>query len=224
MKRYEKNIGTINSMEQSLLSKAKVCIVGCGGLGGYIIEMLARLGIGNLTVVDFDIFEESNLNRQIFAQEQNLENKKVEECEKRVHVINREIKVVAVDEKVTKNNAEAILKNHDIVIDALDSISDRMILQDTCEKLGIPLVFGAISQWLGQVGTILPGDKTLNKIYPCNSKNVNELTLGNNAFMPALVGSIQVSETIKILLNKGGTLKGKVLLINLLDNEFKTLL
>lgn len=224
MNRYERNIGIINTEEQGILAKSKVCIVGCGALGGYAMEMLARVGIGYITIVDFDTFEESNLNRQILSQEQNLGVKKVLEGQKRLKAINSETNISAIDERLTKENATTILSNHDIVIDALDSIKDRMILQESCEGLGIPLIFGSVSQWFGQVSTIYPGDNTLNKIFNGAEKKLDKEAMGNISFLPALVASIQVSETLKVLLKKGETLKGKVLLIDLLDNEFKMLI
>ena len=215
--RYKRNIKSLTEEENEKLKDFKVCVVGCGGLGGYIVEMLARLGIGYITVVDGDTFSESNLNRQLICSEQNLGKSKVYECKKRIATVNSEVYINAINKMIDKDNIYDILKHHNIVIDALDNVEDRFILQDACKDLKIVLVHGAISGWYGQVSTIYPGDDTLNYLY--KSKNINN-ELGNPSFIPPNIASIQVSETIKVLLNKGDNLRNKVLLIDLLYNDY----
>jgi len=217
--RYKKNIGILTIEENEKLKDFKICVVGCGGLGGYIVEMLSRLGIGHITVVDGDIFDESNLNRQLFSDENNLGLSKVHIAKKRIETVNHNVYINPINEFLNKENSNNILKNHDIVIDALDNIRVRFILQDICSELKIPLIHGAISGWYGQVTTILPGDDTLNHIYK-NKETELEDKLGNPAFTPATIASIQVSEAIKILLNKGEVLSKKLFFIDLLYNEY----
>ncbi len=115
---------------------------------------------------------------------------------------------------MSNENCERFINGCQIVIDALDSIDDRFILQNSCKNLNIPLVHGAISGWYGQISIIYPGDDTLEHIY--KSKKEIENKLGNHSFTPGLVASIQVSEVIKVLLKKGDILRSKVLLIDLL--------
>lgn len=218
-KRYLRNILTLTPEENEKLKYFKVCIIGCGGLGGYIIEMLSRIGIGNLTVVDMDIFEESNLNRQILSSEENLGYSKALEAKKRINSINSDVKVNVIEDGFNKDNGMDIICDHNVVVDALDNIESRLLLQEYCEKLNIPLVYGAIAGWFGQVCTIMPGDRTLNQIYKDNSIGV-ENKLGNPSFTPANVASIQVSEVIKVLLCKGELLQNQMLVIDLLYNEF----
>lgn len=218
-KRYSRNISTLTPEENEKLKDFKVCIVGCGGLGGYIIEMLARIGIGNLTVVDMDVFDESNLNRQILSCENNLGDSKVFEALKRINSINSDVKVSVVENGFNENNGIDVIRNHHVVVDALDNIQSRLLLQEYCKKLNIPLVHGAIAGWFGQVCTIMPGDDTLNRIYKDNSIGV-EKKLGNPSFTPANIASIQVSQVIKVLLSKGNILKNQMLVIDLLHNEF----
>ncbi|WP_243279199.1 HesA/MoeB/ThiF family protein [Romboutsia sp. 1001713B170131_170501_G6] len=217
-KRYERNIGTLTKSENDKLKDFKVCIVGCGGLGGYVIEMLSRIGIGYLKLVDEDIFDVSNLNRQILCNENNIGQNKVIEAKERIKLINNNVNIDIVSEHLDSNNCEKIINNCHVVIDALDNIKTRFVLQKYCETLNIPLIHGAISGWYGQVSTIYPGDNNLEDIYKYKKEIDNKL--GNPSFTPGLVASIQVSETIKVLLNKGEILRNKVLFIDLLYGEY----
>lgn len=218
--RYLKNMKTLTLAENEGLRNFKVCVVGCGGLGGYIIELLGRLGIGHITAVDGDVFEESNLNRQLLSDMDSLGRSKSEAATKRMEAVNPLIRVQAVRERITPENGEAILKGHDVVVDAVDNIDSRFLLQELCSCLGVPLVHGAIAGWYGQVSTILPGDKTLDHLYSNRSSNGLEKEMGNPAFTPALVASIQVSEVLKILIGRGELLRRKILYIDLLHQEY----
>lgn len=212
----------LSSEENYNLRKKKVCVIGCGGLGGYIIEMLGRLGIGLITVVDGDVFEISNLNRQLLSNEATLGKSKAEMAKERMAIVNPLIKVIAISYRLKEENAEEILKDHDVIIDALDNIETRFILQENAEKLKIPLVHGAIAGWYGQVSTILPGDRTLDKIYTKKNVKGAESKLGNPSFTPALVASIQVSEVVKLLIARGELLRKKILFINTLEQDYYT--
>lgn len=219
MDRYIRNEKMLTKEENLILRTKTVAIIGCGGLGGYIIEMLGRLGVGTLKVVDKDVFEESNLNRQILSDTINIGQRKAEAALERMKLINPDIKVLSYIINFDSSSGEEILQNCDVVIDALDSIESRLILESYCEKMNIPLVHGAITGWYGQISTIFPGDRTLNKFY--NNKPEKENTLGNPSFTPALVGAIQVSETLKLLIGRGNVLKNKIMFINLYDNDIE---
>lgn len=220
MERYTRNVPALTQTENESLRRYRVCVVGCGGLGGYIVEILGRLGIGNITVVDGDVFEESNLNRQILSDINSIGKSKALSAVERMKKVNPAINITPITKRLSLENSKEILYGHNIVMDALDNIESRLILQDTCSELLIPMVHGAISGWFGQVTTIFPGDKTLSKIY--NSKE-NELpSLGAPSFTPALVASIQCSEAVKVLINRGKVIKDAVLFIDLISNTFKT--
>ncbi|MEG0857064.1 MAG: HesA/MoeB/ThiF family protein [Terrisporobacter sp.] len=218
-KRYSKNISALSQEESEKLADFIVCVIGCGGLGGYVIEMLSRIGIGNITVVDMDIFDESNLNRQILSSENNLGSYKVEEARNRVKSINSNTKIKVINEIFCKENAEDILKEHHIIVDCLDSIDSRILLQEVCKRLNIIFVHGAIGGWYGQVCTVFPGSDTLSRIYKGKSIGI-EKKLGNPSFTPANIASIEVSEVIKVLLNKGEILRDKLLIVDLLYNDY----
>ena len=223
MDRYTRNLNCISHDENLILQNSKVCVVGCGGLGGHIIEMLGRLGVGYITAVDADVFEITNLNRQLLSDEKSLGMSKALMAVKRMKIVNSDVEVVPVTEYLDENNASDILDEHDLVIDALDNIDSRLVLEKTCRDLNIPLVHGAIAGWYGQVCSILPGDDTLSRIYNTDISRGVEKELGNPSFTPALVASIEVSEATKILLNKGEILRNKLLFLDLLNNEFFTM-
>lgn len=210
------------SPEENLsLRLKKVAVVGCGGLGGNIIEQLARLGIGHITAIDGDVFDESNLNRQLLSHPANLGKKKALEAEKRVHSINPDIKINAVDTFLTEENAAEILQGHDLIMDALDSIGARRILCQAAQQLNIPMVYGAIAGWYAQVAIVFPGDNLLEVIYHTSENKGIEQHLGNPSFTPALAASLQVAEATKYLCNKGHLLRNKLLVANLLENEYQ---
>ncbi len=223
MKRYLRNMNMLSSEENASLSKFKVCVVGCGGLGGYIIEMLARLGIGHLTVVDGDVFDETNLNRQFLSDMDSIGKPKALVARDRINKINPLVKVEAINGMLTEENCSEILKGHDVIVDALDSINTRLVVQRYSEELNIPLVHGAIAGWFGQVTTIFPGDRTLDILYKVKDNKGLEEELGNPSFTPALIASIEVSEVLKILINRGELLRKRLLIINTFNQEYEVI-
>lgn len=220
MDRYSRNMLALSKEENKSLRDKKVCVIGCGGLGGYIIEMLGRLGIGTIVAVDGDVFEISNLNRQLLSDVTNLGLNKATQAQKRIEMINPDIKLIPISKNFTINNYNSILDGCHAAVDALDNIASRLILQKCCEELDIPLVHGAIGGWYGQLTTIFPGDRTLDKIYRSYDNEKIKNPLGNPSFIPALTASLEVSEVVKILINRGELLRNKMLFINLLDNSF----
>ena len=210
----------ISPHEQKKLSKSKVVILGVGGLGGYVVEMLTRIGVGNLILVDFDRFETTNLNRQIISREDNLGLSKVAEAKKRVEAINSETEVIAINKKISSDNIDAIIKGADIVVDGLDSSGLKKIVERSCARNNIPMVHGAIGGWAAQVAVIMPGDFILDKIYKGDDLGNK---MGNPSFTPALAASIQTGEVIKLLLGKGEVLDKEILYIDLEYNSFTKL-
>lgn len=223
MDRYLRNMNAISPAENQRLKDFHVVVVGCGGLGGYIIEMLARLGIGTLTVVDGDVFDETNLNRQILSTEQNIGTPKVEAAKERVALINSQVAVNAVHDLLSWQNGLEIVSGKDLVFDALDNVGSRLTLESLCETAGVPLVHGAIAGWFGQIAVVLPGDQTLHSILPEGVNQGIETELGNPAFTPALVASIEVAEGMKVLLGREDILRNKLLTIDLLNLEYEVL-
>lgn len=221
MDRYLRNIGTLTEEENNRLKDFKVCVIGCGGIGGYVVEMLGRIGIGYITAVDGDVFEESNLNRQLFSDENSLGESKAQKAKIRMETVNSKVKVQPVKELLSESNGKNILSGHHVVIDALDNITSRLILESICEELKIPLVSGAIGGWYAQITTILPGDRTLARIYADNANKGIESKLGNPSFTPALAASMEVCEAIKLMIGRGELLTKKILIVDLLEQEYE---
>ena len=219
--RYQRNQQMIPTAQQLTLFQSKVAVVGCGGLGGYILEELARLGVGQIVAIDPDVFEEHNLNRQLLSSIQLLGTSKANAAEKRIAKINPAVKVRAVNVAFTCENGSDLLDGAVLAIDAVDNIPARLDLAEICNQLKIPLVHGAIAGWYAQVMTVCPGDGSMQKLYAnwTEGKGI-EAGLGNPSFTPAVAASLQVAEACKLLLGQGRPLRKTMLSVNLLDMQF----
>lgn len=216
--RYKRN-NLITTKEQELLKNSKVLVFGLGGLGGFVVEDLVRIGVLNLVLVDGDVFSESNLNRQLFSLEKNIGKKKVECAKERIKEINSNVNVKTIDKFVTKKEMEEIIEE-DVccVIDCLDSIKSKCELEECCKNKNVKLVSGAIGGLIGHFTSIFPGDDTLKKYYKNKKELGNEL--GNLSFVASCIASFEVSECIKILLNKNDVMRNKMLYIDFEHNDF----
>ncbi|MEG2450888.1 MAG: HesA/MoeB/ThiF family protein [Clostridia bacterium] len=212
--RYTRNIGALTADEQQTLFEKTVLVVGLGGLGGYDVEYLARLGIGEIRICDYDVFDESNLNRQLVSNEALVGKSKVEATAEHIKAINSDVKVVEYAEKFTEKSASDMLYGVDIVLDALDSVSSRFALEAATSKAGIPLVYAALSGYEGQITTIMPEKPLLKSLYKGVVKNEAPSVM---PFTPAAISAYQVSEAIKVLLGRG-ELFGWLLLVDLDSN------
>lgn len=220
-RRYLKNYAAISVTEQSQLAKKRILIVGCGGLGGYLLEYLGRLGVGYITIVDGDVFDETNLNRQLLSSQMNLGKPKVLAAKHRMLAINPLVHLETVQENLTEENAASLVKDHDIVLDALDNIPDRLLLQRTCKEVGLPLVHGALAGWYGQVCVIQPGEDLLDLIYGnYDIEQGEEIETGSLSFTAGLVASIQAGEVVKLLLGKL-ILQKELLVVDILHSSFE---
>lgn len=218
--RYARNKELISEAEQQKLKGFTAAVVGLGGLGGHIAEQLARLGIGNLILIDGDKVDESNLNRQLFATEKNIGQFKAEAAKERLMAVNSNVNYTCYTGLLNESNSEEMIFGANIVLDAVDNVPTRFLLQKICKKLNVPLVHGSIGGWYGQVSFISPGDDTLSLIYPSENIHGIEKELGNPSFTPAVIASIEVAEALKYLLNKGELLQKKMLYINLLSHDY----
>lgn len=224
MLRYLRNHDAISEAEQAILAQKRVLVVGCGGLGGYVIECLARIGVGYLRVVDGDVFDETNLNRQLLSSSMNLGRPKTLAAQQRVMAVNPLVEVEAFQTLLTDENAVPLLDGCDVAVDALDNVPTRLLLQQAAKTAGIPLVHGAVAGWIGQVCVVQPGQDLLNSLYPASTDTQGEeQETGTLSFTAALTASWQAAETVKLLLGKPG-LHGEILEIDLLTttiNKFK---
>ncbi len=203
--RFVRNIPALSAAEQALLGKRSVCIVGCGGLGGYLAELLARLGIGRMTVVDGDRFSVSNLNRQLLAVPENLGQYKAEAAAQRIKAIAPEADVQWHPVQLSEENARDLLADHDLVLDAVDNVAGRRLLAKTCGALGISFVHGAVHGWIAQTAVWHPGDTWFDRLYPREQPAAESVL----AFTPSLCASMEAALAVRLLL--GEKLSGGVL-------------
>ena len=220
-KRYQRNRTTISVEDQLVLFRSRAGVIGCGGLGGYIVEELSRVGVGHLALVDPDVFEEHNLNRQLLSSPELVGTAKVEAARARVAAVNPAVTVAASRVALSAGNARELLAGCSIVVDALDNVLTRRELAATCRELSVPFVHGAIAGWFGQVSVQMPGGDILPLLRPTAEGKGVETTLGNPSFTPAVVASLQAAEAVKVLLGRGRPLVSRVLLADLLEMRFE---
>ena len=195
-KRLLKNIPAIRGEEQALLGQKTVAIVGCGGLGGYLAEFLGRLGVGCLRLIDGDAFEESNLNRQLGSGLPLLGQNKAEAAAARLRRIHPDIRAEAHDVFLTAENAPALLRGCDAVLDGLDSVAGRRVLSDACDALGLPCIWGGVNGWTAQAALGLPGDGLVHRLWPEAAPAPDETVL---SFTPALCAAVQSALCTRLL-------------------------
>lgn len=206
--RYIRNRDIISPPEQLKLAESQVAVVGAGGLGGQVILLLARIGVGRLIVVDHDRFEETNLNRQALCSQESLRRPKAQTAAAVVASINPGVRVMAHPVKIDADNIDGVLTGADVIVDALDNAPDRLVLQEAARRLGLPLVHGALAGFEGRIMTVCPGDPGLAQIYDVAEKREAdperpEALLGVPAVTAALIATLQTMEVLKILLRRG---------------------
>lgn len=224
--RYLRNLKTLSIADQLKLAESGVCVVGLGGLGGLLSETLARMGIGRLHLIDGDVFEPHNLNRQLFSRMDNIGVSKAAAAAMHIQSINPGTEIISTDTFLTSENADRLLNQCNLAVDCLDTIQSRFTLQQAAKRAGIPMVSAAIAGMSGHITTIYPEDKGLASIYgPPEQLDISkgaETRLGCLAPAVNLVASLECAEAIKVLLNKSGTLKNSLLSVDLTDFTFET--
>ena len=218
--RYSRNQTSLSTADQLRLLQGRVAIIGLGGLGGAVVEILARLGVGHLTLVDGDVFEESNLNRQLLSSPELLGTSKAEAARQRVAVLNAAVTTRMVAAFLTRENGKEFLNEVDLAIDCLDNIPSRLILENACNQAAIPLVSAAIAGWSGQATTIFPGDTGLKLLYGKATQTARkgiEATLGTLPFTAMHLATVQCAEVAAILLGQPAPLRHNLLLADLSD-------
>lgn len=217
--RHIRNIPALTEAEQARLAGKTVAVIGCGGLGGHLIELLCRVGVGTIRAVDGDVFEESNLNRQLLSTTETLGTSKAAAALRRCAVIDPSVRVIPYPVFLDEHNIRALLSGCDVVLDALDTIEARRILSAACAELGIPCVYGAISGWVAQAALSFPGDGFIERLYPDGTVLTDKSAL---SFTPALCASIQAALCVKLLAGRPVN-PGVLYHCDLLDQEFEAI-
>jgi sulfur-carrier protein adenylyltransferase/sulfurtransferase len=212
---------------QRKLMGAKALVIGAGGLGSPAAMYMAAAGVGTLGLVDFDRVDLSNLQRQLLHDTDDVGRPKVESASERLADLNPNVDVVAHETLLSSENAFDVLGGYDVVVDGTDNFPVRYLVNDACQMLGKPLVYGSIYQWEGQASVFLPGPET--PCYRClfpeppPPGTVPSCAEGGVfGVLPGIIGSIQAVEAIKLILGAGESLVGKLLLYDALRNEFTT--
>ena len=217
--RYERNVPALSEAECALLGSKRVAVIGCGGLGGHIIELLARVGVGYIKAVDGDSFDESNLNRQLLSETALIGKSKAQAAKERVQRINPDVEVTAVEAFLTEENALDIVSGCDVVMDALDNVSARRVLSRACEMAGIPYVYGAISGWVAQCAVSMPGDGLIERLFGAEPEITDKSVL---SFTPALCAAAQCALCVKLLCGRD-VQSGQIYYFDLLNMEFENI-
>ncbi len=222
--RYTRHIQLpqLGAQGQTKLKQSHVVIVGAGGLGSPVSLYLAAAGVGNLTIVDHDHVDITNLQRQILFTEADLGLNKAQVGAKRLKALNSKIDIHAVSEGLNDSNAIALLKNADLVLDCTDNFSTRYLINDTCLKLDKAWLSASIRQFSAQLAYFTPNTGCFRCLHPeppsvvddCNSSGVMGV-------LPGITGSFQANEAIKILCNLDNSLEGKLMLFDTLSLSFQ---
>ena len=225
----------VSEEEQEKFKSAKITVIGCGGIGGLTIEMLARMGVGELVMVDEDVFDLSNLNRQTLSSYNNLNQSKSEAAAKRVREINPYVNVTSYTEHVDETNVDELIKDSRVVIDALDNVLTRVIVSRKAREYRIPFIHGAVHGTLGQVTTFLANTVSYEEMFNLPSldkdltgeviESLKNVTAGTPPVIgptPNLVSCLEAMEAYKIITGIGKvTVSPKLLTFDLLDlNSF----
>jgi molybdopterin/thiamine biosynthesis adenylyltransferase len=204
---------------QEKLKRAKVFIAGMGGLGSPAAIYLAAAGIGTLRIADNDIIELSNLNRQVLHWEENIGGEKADSAAVKLKKLNPEIKIETITETITEANASRLVGDADIIVDAMDNLPTRYILNKTAIKKGIPFCHGAVYGFEGRAMTVIPGKTAcLNCLY--HNARVPKEKFPVIGVTPAVIGCIQATEVIKYITGLGELLTNRILNYDALNMKF----
>lgn len=224
-RRYLRNRDGISLQDQLKLAESRVAVIGAGGLGGTVIQLLGRIGVGRLTVVDSDVFDETNLNRQVFCTKEWVGKPKAVAVQAQMKAINPAAEVQAHTLRLDSANGLGILSGCQVIVDALDNVKDRLTLEALAKRLGVPFVHGALAGFEGQLMTVFPEDPGLNQIYGSGEEGASaadrpEFLLGVPSITPFLVATLEAMEVLKVLLNRGTPFRNKMVYIDLERGEW----
>jgi molybdopterin/thiamine biosynthesis adenylyltransferase/rhodanese-related sulfurtransferase len=228
-KRYSRHIllPEIGMEGQEKLKNSSVFVIGAGGLGCPVLLYLAAAGVGKIGIVDFDVVDESNLQRQILYTTEDIGLSKAEQAKKRLQLLNPFIKMEAHKIKISSDNILELLKGYDVVVDGSDNFATRYLVNDACVILNKPLVFGSIFKFEGQVSVFnYKGGPTYRCLYPEPPKDgevPNCSEIGVMGVLPGITGTLQANEVIKIITGAGAVLSGKLLMFDALSMSFNTI-
>lgn len=214
-------IPEIGERGQEELRNAAVIVIGAGGLGSPVLMYLAAAGVGTLGIVDADEVHMSNLQRQVLYITEDITRLKVEAAAERISHLNPLITVRTYPVRFSEENAAELLRGYDIVVDCTDNFASRYLLSDATRNAGIPMVYGAVSQFMGQVSVFnYKGGPSYRDLYPEETRTEADASpseLGVIGALPGIIGSYQACEVIKIITGAGEILSGRLLQVDALN-------
>lgn len=237
--RYLRNtlLPEITENGQEKLLRAKVLVIGAGGLGSPALLYLAAAGVGNIGVMDDDVVELSNLQRQVIHNFSNLGQKKVISAQEKILALNEDVNLTIYDQRANLESLSAIAIHYDYILDATDNFPSRFIINEVCHKLHKPLIFAAVKGFMGQVSVFKSYENPTetgntkhhgNPCYACFNPNIVDenfsLPLSEKGILGAVagtIGALQATTTIREILQIGDSLVGKILIFDFLKNEFR---
>ena len=227
--RYSRHllIPEVGADGQAKLLDSKVLLIGAGGLGSPASLYLAAAGVGTIGIVDFDVVDLSNLQRQVVHTSDRVGERKVESARKTINALNPDVTVVAHEEMLVAENVERIIRGYDVILDGTDTFETRYILNDAAVAAGIPVVHASVFRFEGQLTTFIPYEGPCYRcLYP--TPPPPELAPGCSVagvlgVVPGIMGLLQANEVLKVLLGLGETLAGRLLLFDALESTFTEL-
>ena len=219
--RYVRNFEALDWARQAKLLRSRALLVGLGGLGGHVLDIVCRMGVGSVVAADGDCFEQSNLNRQLLAQARTLLRPKAEAARERVRAVNPAVELEALAEFVDEVAMQRLAAGAGVVVDALGGLDDRPALARVAAQAGVPLVTAAIAGMSGYVATVLPGARGPADLLGTGAGA--EDALGSPAPAVAVAASLQAAEALCVLCGDPPALAGKMLVFDLRDMTFETM-
>ncbi|WP_435127137.1 SAMP-activating enzyme E1 [Halobaculum sp. D14] len=225
--RYSRHIilDEVGPAGQQALLDGSVLVVGAGGLGAPAVQYLAAAGVGRLGIADDDVVERSNLQRQVVHADSDVGEPKASSAANYVRDLNPDVDVAEIHERVGPENAESLVADYDVVVDASDNFRTRYLLNDATRLAGVPVAHGAIYKFEGQATTLVPGGPCYRCLFP-EAPEPGEVpdcaTTGVLGVLPGTVGCIQATEAVKLLLGAGDVLDGRLLFYDAMDMTFET--
>ncbi len=227
LQRYKRHImlPEVGLEGQKKIARTKVFIVGAGGLGSPVGYYLTAAGVGTLAIIDNDVVELSNLQRQIAHSVKTLGNPKVESAKMHFESLNPNVDIIAIKQRLTKDNVLDFIRDYDIVVDCSDNFPTRFLVNDACVMSKKPLVTGAIFRFEGQLTVVIPGEgpcyRCLFEEPPPPSMLPSPQEVGLLGVIPGVIGTLQAAEVLKLIIGRGEILRGELLIYDALKTTFR---
>lgn len=228
MERYKRNIliDGIGEEGQNKLLQSKVLVIGAGGLGSPVLYYLVAAGVGTVGIIDYDVVDITNLQRQIIHSESDLGRLKVESATEKLKALNPKCNIITYKDRFTVENADTIVADYDFIVDCCDNYDTKFLINDACVKNEKPYSHGAVVALRGEVMTYIPGHACYRNVFDSQPKDgtiPNSAEIGILGSIAGVIGSIQATEVIKYLTNIGSLITDRILIFDGKSMNFHSL-